>query len=239
MKLISSFFQNFWSFFRSPKEELQKKTPFPGYPTLFIQTSIPILIGYFFAHLSFKALGLQYVFLGGSILNMLTRVILPDLFFGTLYALLFTSIYLGAGVGVLWGISKIFSYPFETNRGLELSSKLSNSFLILGFLIFFGFTGIFGSIVYLIFFIYFSFLVVLVLFYGLEAGQRISIAFGLIIGLISYGIFFLKDDTQMDNLTLPTQPETMTPEEERERIEEAEDVIRKLEEARKEKGYKD
>ncbi|TGN00061.1 hypothetical protein [Leptospira dzoumogneensis] len=237
MKLISSFFKNFWNFLRSPKEELQKKAPFPGYSILFIQTSIPILIGYFFAHLSFKALGLQYVFLGGSILNMITRVIVPDLFFGTLYALLFTTIYLGAGTGILLGISKIFSYPFDTNRGLELSSKLSNSFLILGLLIFFGFTGIFGSIIYLIFFIYFSFLVILVLFYGIEAGQRISIISGLIIGLISYGIFFLKDDTQMDNLTLPAQPETMTPEEEREKIQEAEDVIRKLEEARKEKGY--
>lgn len=86
---------------------------------------------------------------------------------------------------------------------------------------------------------YFSFLIILTLFYGLEAGKRISIISGLIIGLISYGIFFLKDDTQMDNLTLPTQPETMTPEEEREKIQEAEDVIRKLEEARREKGYKD
>ncbi|TGK41196.1 hypothetical protein [Leptospira andrefontaineae] len=237
MKLISSFFQNFWNFIRSPKEELQKKAPFPGYPILFVKTSIPILVGYFFAHLSFKALGLQYVFLGGSLLNMLTRVIIPDLFFGTLYALLLTIIYIGASTGVLWGISKIFSYPFETNRGLELSSKLAHSFLILGFLIFFGFTGIFGSIVYLIFFIYFSFLTILVLFYGIEAGQRISIISGLIIGLISYGIFFLKDDTQMDNLTIPTQPETMTPEEEREKIQDAEDVIRKLEEARKEKGY--
>ncbi|PJZ76344.1 hypothetical protein [Leptospira neocaledonica] len=237
MKLISSFFQNFWNFLRSPKEELQKKGPFPGYPNLFITTSIPILIGYFFAHLSFHALGLQYVFLGGSILNMFTRVILPDLFFGTLYALLYTLIYLAAGTGILWGVSQIFSYSFETNRGLELSSKLSYPFLILGLLIFFGFTGIFGSIVYLIFFIYFSFLVILVLFYGIEAGQRISIISGLIIGLISYGIFFLKDNTQMDNLTLPSQPETMTPEEEREKIQEAEDVIRKLEDARKEKGY--
>ncbi|MGJ4789428.1 hypothetical protein [Leptospira koniambonensis] len=237
MKLISSFFQNFWNFIRSPKEELQKKAPFPGYPILFVKTFIPLLIGYFFAHLSFKALGLQYVFLGGSILNMFTRVIIPDMFFGTLFALLFTVIYLGAGVGILWGISKIFSYPFENDRGLELSSKLAHSFLILGLLIFFGFTGIFGSIVYLIFFIYFSFLVILVLFYGIEAGQRISIIFGLVIGLISYGIFFLKDDTQMENLTIPTQPETMTPEEEREKIQDAEDVIRKLEEARKEKGY--
>lgn len=237
MKLISSFFQNFWNFLRSPKEELQKKEAFPGYPILFIKTSIPILIGYFFAHLSFKAIGLQYVFLGGSILNMLTRVILPDLFFGTLYALLFTTIYLGIGAGILWGISKIFSYPLETNRSLELSSKLAHSFLILGLLIFFGFTGIFGSIVYLIFFIYFSFLVILILFYGLKADQRISIISGLILGLISYGIFFLKDDSQMDNLLIPSQPETMTPEEEREKIQEAEDVIRKLEEARKEKGY--
>ncbi|MGJ4747876.1 hypothetical protein ACQV5M_16080 [Leptospira sp. SA-E8] len=237
MKLISSFFRNFWNFLRSPKKELQKKGSFPGYPILFIKTSIPIIIGYFFAHLSFKALGLQYVFLGGSILDLITRVIVPDLFFGTLYALLFTSAYLCISAGILWVISKIFSYPFEIDRGLELSSKLSHSFLILGLLIFFGFTGIFGSIVYLIFFIYFSFLVILVLFYGLEAGQRISIISGLIIGLISYGIFFLKDDTQMDNLTLPTQPETMTPEEEREKIQEAEDVIRKLEEARKEKGY--
>ncbi|EIE01236.1 hypothetical protein [Leptospira licerasiae] len=239
MKLISSFFRSLWDFIRSPKEELQKKAPFPGYSTVFVKTSIPILIGYFFAHLSFKTLGLQYVFLGGSIPNMLTRAILPDLFLGTLYALLFNTIYLSVGIGVLWGISKIFSYPFNTNRGLELSSKLSYSFLILGILIFFGFTGIFGSIVYLIFFIYFSFLVTLTLFYGLGAGQRISIIFGLIIGLISYGIFFLKDDTQMDNLTLPSQPETMTPEEEREKIQEAEDVIRKLEEARKEKGYND
>ncbi|TGK10651.1 hypothetical protein EHO58_01315 [Leptospira selangorensis] len=237
MKLILSFFQNFWDFLRSPKEELQKKTSFPGYPILFVRTSIPILIGYFFAHLSFKTLGLQYVFLGGSILNMLTRVILPDLFFGTLYALLFTTIYLCIGTGIFWGISKIFSYRFETSRGLELSSKLAHSFLILGLLIFFGFTGIFGSIVYLIFFIYFTFLIILVLFYGIGAGQRISIISGLIIGLISYGIFFLKDDTQMDNLTIPTQPETMTPEEEREKIQDAEDVIRKLEEARKEKGY--
>ncbi|PKA16377.1 hypothetical protein [Leptospira haakeii] len=237
MKLILSFFQNFWNFLRSPKEELQKKAIFPGYPILFVKTSIPILIGYFFAHLSFKALGLQYVFLGGSILNMLTRVILPDLFFGTLYALLFTIIFLCAGTGILWAISRIFSYPFDTNRGLELSSKLAHSFLILGLLIFLGFTGIFGSIVYLIFFIYFSFLVILSLFYGIGAGQRISIISGLIIGLISYGIFFLKDDTQMDNLTIPTQPETMTPEEEREKIQEAEDIIQKLEAARKEKGY--
>ncbi|WP_367899132.1 hypothetical protein AB3N61_17970 [Leptospira sp. WS58.C1] len=239
MKLISSFVQNFWSFLRSPREELQKKDSFPGYKILFFKTSIPILIGYFFAHLSFRALGLQYVFLGGSIPNMLTRVILPDLFFGTLYALLFTIIYLAVGTGIIWIISKILSYSFDIHRGLELSSKLSHSFLILGLLIFFGFTGIFGSIVYLVFFMYFSFLIILTLFYGLEAGKRISIISGLIIGLISYGIFFLKDDTQMDNLTLPTQPETMTPEEEREKIQEAEDVIRKLEEARREKGYKD
>ncbi|MEI1279583.1 hypothetical protein V6Z05_14740 [Leptospira venezuelensis] len=239
MKLILSFFQNFWNFLRSPKEELQKKSPFPGYSILFVRTSIPILIGYFFAHLSFKALGLQYVFLGGSISNMLTRVILPDLFLGTLYALLFTAVFLCIGTGILFGISKIFSYRFEIDKGLELSSKLSNSFLILGLLIFFEFTGIFGSIVYLIFFIYFSFLVILVLFYGVEAGQRVSIVSGLLIGLFSYGIFFLKDGTQMDNLTIPSQPETMTPEEEREKIQDAEDIIRKLEEARKEKGYKD
>ncbi|TGL58748.1 hypothetical protein [Leptospira sarikeiensis] len=239
MRSIILFFQDFWEFIRFPKNKFQKKTPFPGYQKLFLKTSVPILIGYFFAHLSFKALGLQYVFLGGSISNLLTRVILPDLFVGTLYALLLTVLLLGLGTGIFWSITKIFSYQFDLERSLDLSSKFSYLFLILGLLIFFGFSGMFGSVIYLLFFIYFSFIVILSLFYGIEANQRISIIFGLLIGLASYSVFFLKDNTQLENFNLPSQPETMTPEEEQEKIQEAEDVIRKLEEARKAKGYVD
>ncbi len=226
-------------FFISPREQFAKIIFSTGYVSVFLRTFIPILIGYILSAISFKKMALLYVFAGGSLYRLFFQIILPDSLLGILYSFLYTILYLSLGTGILVGIGKISSGKSDPSFALELSARFSFLFILLGLLRYLNFEGTFGAILYTIYFIYFSYILILIFFYGIKAEKRVSIASGLILGLLAYGIFIFTGKSEMDNFIGPTQPEILTPEEEREKIQEAEDIIRKLEEARKEKGYKD
>ncbi|TGK03998.1 hypothetical protein EHO59_10790 [Leptospira semungkisensis] len=239
MKFIKLYLQDTWRLIRSPKSELEKPSTYSGYLEIYIWALLPILAGYLFSHLSFKALALEYVFLGGSLYRFIFQLLLPSTLLGTFYAFLYTSLYLIVTGAIFFGIGKFFSGRSEPDFCLGLASKISFLIPVWGLLVLFDFVRVFGFILYLIFFIYATYIIILSIFYGIRASKNISIIGGLILGLSLYGIFFFYDDNQMDNLILPTQPKLMTPEEEREKIQEAQEIIRKLEDARREKGYKD
>ncbi|TGK01835.1 hypothetical protein EHQ53_15295 [Leptospira langatensis] len=239
MKFLKFYLQETWRLIRSPKSEFEKPTHYSGYFEIYIRALLPILAGYLFSHLSFKALALEYVFLGGSIGRFIFQLILPSLLVGTFYAILYAALYLLLAGGIFYGVGKFFSGRAEIDFSLGLASKIAFLVPIWGLLVLFDFTRVFGFIIYLIFFIYATYLIILSLFYGVRVSKNTSIIGGLALGLVLYGFFFFHDDRQMDNLIIPTQPKLMTPEEEQEKIQEAQEIIRKLEDARRAKGYND
>lgn len=238
MNSIRIFLSDSWKFLLRPREQIAKAS-YQGHLSVATRTFVSVLFAYTLSRFSFQKIGLLYVFSGGSISRLLFQAVLPDSLYGILNCILLSVLYLAVVGGIFYGVSRLSSVRSDFRPSLEFAAGISFLLIFWGFLDFLSPRGIFGSILYIVFFIYLSYVSILVLFYGIKAERRISLVGGLAIGLIAYGISLYGVRNEMDGFIRPPEPEIVTPEEEMERIKDAEDTIRKLEEARRARGYKE
>lgn len=240
MNQLKIFLFQSWRFLLSPREQitLVASNGRSSYLSSIIRGSVPILLCYFLSTFSIQKIGLQYLLAGGSLSKFLFRALVPDFLIGTFSAGILGILFLSGVSAVLYWAGKSFQGRADWELSLELTGRLSVAFLLLGVVNALGIRSAFGRILYLSFFLYFSYVSILVFFYGIQASQKISVIFGLAIGICVYVFLLFGARNEMQNFTIPTQSEIITPEEEQERIREAEDTIRKLEEARRERGIK-
>lgn len=74
------------------------------------------------------------------------------------------------------------------------------------------------------------------LYYGLKCERKIAVLGSLVVAVLSAVLFNFKGERISGEFSRPTRPKLLTPEEEREKTQEAREIIEKLERERKEKG---
>lgn len=97
-------------------------------------------------------------------------------------------------------------------------------------------SGWFGVLLIILFFSYSAYLIMNALYYGLKCERKYAILGSLIIAVLSAVLFNFNGERISGEFSRPTQPKLLTPEEEREKTQQAKEIIEKLERERREKG---
>ncbi|TGK08950.1 YIP1 family protein [Leptospira fletcheri] len=236
MKILIDHVREVLIVLRSPSSAFQSAGTDPNFLVSFLRVFFFFLIGSFVGGLFSLQSAAIFLAFGGSFLNFLFIVLLPSVFWGAIYSALYSGCFLLIGGILLYWIPKYSRGLTDVRKSATFVSRLAFLFPLCSCLYLMLPAGRFRFTVLILFFLYSSYLLLNVLYYGLKCERRNSFISSLAVGSVSLFLFFWMNGGVSQDLFRPSYPKSMTPEEEKEKIQEAKEVIERLEKARREKG---
>ncbi|WP_167884815.1 YIP1 family protein [Leptospira fluminis] len=222
---------------RSPSSAFRDAGTDPNFLVSFRRVFFFFLIGSFFSGLFSLQSAAVFLAFGGSVLDFLLRVLFPSVFWEATYSALYSGCFLLIGGILLYWIPKYSRGLTDARKSVTFLSRLAFLVPLCSLLYLVLPAGWFRFTVLILFFLYSSYLLLNVLYYGLKCERRNSLISSLAVGSVSLLFFFWMNGGVSQDLFRPSYPKPMTPEEEKEKIQEAKEVIERLEKARREKGH--